>query len=132
MITRRSFLAITGVAAGMPGARAVRSPLATPPGDLAARFEEASRLIRTQTDSGDVAAAVLHVRQAGNELARAFGVARVDLPFLIASPTKPMTASAVLWLRDRRELTLDDPVTKYLPAFSGGDRSLVTIRHLLT
>jgi CubicO group peptidase (beta-lactamase class C family) len=38
----------------------------------------------------------------------------------------------VLWLRDRRELTLDDPVVKYLPAFHGSDRAAVTIRHLLT
>jgi CubicO group peptidase (beta-lactamase class C family) len=132
MITRRSFLAITGVAAGLTGTRAAEAPVAARGADLTTRFEEASRAIRAQTDSGDVAAAVLHVRQAGNALSRAFGVARVDLPFLIASPTKPMTASAVLWLRDRRELTLDDPVTKYLPAFSGGDRGLVTIRHLLT
>jgi CubicO group peptidase (beta-lactamase class C family) len=43
-----------------------------------------------------------------------------------------MTASAVLWLRDRGELSLNDPVQKYLPAFSGGERGAVTIRHLLT
>jgi len=43
-----------------------------------------------------------------------------------------MTASAVLWLRDRRELALNDPVKKYLPAFRGGARDAVTIRHLLT
>ena len=55
-----------------------------------------------------------------------------DLPFLIASPTKPMTASAVLWLRDRRELALTDTVTKFLPDFRGGERGAVTIHHLLT
>jgi beta-lactamase class C len=131
-VTRRGFLAVAGVAAGMIRSRAAEAPVGPLQSGLAARFEDASRLIRVQTDSGDVAAAVLYVRQAGQELARAFGLARVDLPFLIASPTKPMTASAVLWLRDRRELALDDPVTKYLPAFSGGERGLVTIRHLLT
>ena len=88
--------------------------------------------MRAQTDSGDVTAAVLHVRRAGQELSRAFGAARVDLPFLIASPTKPMTASAVLWLRDRRELALTDAVTKFLPDFRGGERGAVTIHHLLT
>ena len=65
-------------------------------------------------------------------MSRAFGAARVDLPFLIASPTKPMTASAVLWLRDRRELALGDQVSKYLPAFRGDARGDVTIHHLLT
>src|SRR4029453_4379837 len=42
------------------------------------------------------------------------------------------TASAVLWLRDRRELALEDPVQKYLSAFRDAGRDAVTIRHLLT
>jgi CubicO group peptidase (beta-lactamase class C family) len=128
-ITRRRFLAAAGVATGMASAT---RPLAARTGDLASRVEEASRLMRAQTDSGDVAAAVLHVRQAGQELSRAFGAARADLPFLLASPTKPMTASAVLWLRDRRELALTDAVTKFLPEFRGDERGAVTIHHLLT
>ena len=32
--------------------------------------------MRAQTDSGEVAAAVLHVRRAGQELSRAFGAAQ--------------------------------------------------------
>jgi CubicO group peptidase (beta-lactamase class C family) len=130
-VTRRRFLAVAGVAAGMTGARAAAGPLVPQKDDLATLFEEASRLLRAQTDGGDVAAAVLHVRRAGQEMSRAFGTARVDLPFLIASSTKPMTASAVLWLRDRRELALTDAVTKFLPDFHGGDRDAVTIHHLL-
>ena len=128
-VTRRRFLAVAG-AAGVTGA--ATHALARQKTDPAARFEEASRLIATRTDSGDVAGAVLHVRQGGQALIRAFGAVRDDLPFLIASPTKPMTAAAVLWLRDRRALTLDDPVKRYLPDFGGGDRGAVTIRHLLT
>jgi beta-lactamase class C len=131
-MTRRRFLAAAGAATSLTGAAVTAARVSAHGADLAGAFEEASRLIRTQTDSGDVAGAVLHVRRAGPEMSRAFGAARVDLPFLIASPTKPMTASAVLWLRDRRELTLDDPVKKYLPAFSGVEREAVTIRHLLT
>jgi CubicO group peptidase (beta-lactamase class C family) len=131
-MTRRRFLAVAGVATGVTGATVAASPVAAHGADLASAFDEASRLIRTQTDSGEVTAAVLQVRRAGQDLSRAFGAARVDTPFLIASPTKPMTASAVLWFRDRRELTLDDPVKKYLPAFQGVDREAVTIRHLLT
>jgi CubicO group peptidase (beta-lactamase class C family) len=131
-MTRRRFLTVASVVTGMSGSRPAAMPVAAQKADFAARFEEASRVIRAQTDSGDVAAAVLHVRRAGQEMSRAFGAARVDMPFLIASPTKPMTASAVLWLRDRRELTLSDPVEKYLPDFHGGERGAVTIRHLLT
>ena len=131
-VTRRRFLATAGVVTGMTGAKATEMPDAARNADLATRFEEASRLIRAQTEGGEVAAAVLYVRHARQEMARAFGAARVDLPFLLASPTKPMTASALLWLRDRRELALTDPVRKYLPAFDGGERGAVTIRHLLT
>jgi beta-lactamase class C len=43
-----------------------------------------------------------------------------------------MTAGAVMVLRDRGELALDDTVRKYLPQFTGGGREAVTIRHLLT
>ncbi len=131
-LTRRRFLAVAGVATGVTGASAADVAVAAQTADLATRFEEASRVIRAQTGSGDVAAAVLHVRQADQEMSRAFGAAKADLPFLIASLAKPMTASAVLWLRDRRELALTDAVAKFLPDFRGGERGAVTIHHLLT
>ncbi len=131
-MTRRRFLAVASGVPVLTAAHASHGPVAGQESGLADRFEEACRLIRVQTDGGEVAAAVLHVRRAGQELTRAFGAARVDLPFLIASPTKPMTASAVLWLRDRRELALSDSVRRYLPAFRGSQRAEVTIGHLLT
>jgi CubicO group peptidase (beta-lactamase class C family) len=132
VMTRRRFRAVASAGAAMAAARTPVMPVAAQTPGLAQRFEEAARLLRAHTDSGDVAAAVLYVRRAGHEMSRAFGAARIDLPFLIASPTKPMTASGVMWLRDRRELALSDPVRKYLPAFQGGDRGEVTIGHLLT
>ncbi len=55
-----------------------------------------------------------------------------DTVFLLASITKPMTATGVMRLVDRREISLSDPVRKYIPEFRGGDRDLVTVRHLLT
>lgn len=131
-MTRRRFLAVASGVPVVAAADAWARPVAAQTSELAPAFEAAGRLIRAQTDSGAVAAAVLHVRRAGREMSRAFGVARVDLPFLIASPTKPMTASAVLWLRDKHQVTLRDPVNRYLPAFRGGPRDDVTIRHLLT
>lgn len=129
-MTRRQLLAAAGTF--ITGATHGASPLPAQPSGLARRFEAASRLIRTHVDRADVSVAVLHVRQSGSEMSAAFGAGRVDLPFLIASPTKPMTASCVLWLRDRRELSLDDRVSRYLPAFRGDRRDAVTIRHLLT
>ena len=51
----------------------------------------------------------------------------------LASLTKVVgTTTAAMILYDEGRLQLDAPVSRYLPAFSGGDKDLVTIRHLLT
>lgn len=42
----------------------------------------------------------------------------VDTVFAIASMTKPITAAAVLILVDEGRLQLDDPVSRYIPAFA--------------
>ena len=53
--------------------------------------------------------------------------------FDLASLTKVMaTAPAVLALRDHGRLSLEDPVGRYLPAFTGPGRDGIRIRHLLT
>lgn len=54
-----------------------------------------------------------------------------------ASNTKPFTGIAIMQLRDRAMLTLDDPVTKYLPELRAvhnpfGSMDDITIRHLMT
>jgi CubicO group peptidase (beta-lactamase class C family) len=53
-------------------------------------------------------------------------------PFLLASISKPITAAGVMILVDRKELSLDDPVSKYIPEFNGDHRELVKVRHLLS
>ncbi|HJU65953.1 MAG TPA: serine hydrolase domain-containing protein, partial [Gemmatimonadaceae bacterium] len=51
----------------------------------------------------------------------------------LASLTKVVaTTTAIMILYDAGKLKLDDPVTKYLPSFTGGQKSRVTIRQLLT
>src|SRR5688572_25993783 len=69
--------------------------------------------------------------------------------FRIASMTKPVTSAAIMVLVEQGKLKLDDPVSKYLPAFAGrevvanfnaADGTLTTrkaasevlIRHLLS
>lgn len=96
-------------------------------------LDRACALIEEATADGRVAAAALEVRQGKFRLARAFGSASgPETPFLLASITKPMTAAAVMVLVDRGEVRLEDPVRRYIPQFTGGDRALVTVRHLLT
>jgi CubicO group peptidase (beta-lactamase class C family) len=97
------------------------------------KLEEAIARIESQTKSGDVAAATIHVQSGKEVLSRAFGTAKdPNAIFLLASITKPMTATAVMLLADRKELSIDEPVHKYLPEFFGSDRDRVLIRHLLT
>jgi CubicO group peptidase (beta-lactamase class C family) len=60
-----------------------------------------------------------------------------DSVFRIASMTKSFTAIAVLLLRDRGLLRLDDPVRAYVPELADlplptGDSPVLTVRHLLT
>ena len=61
---------------------------------------------------------------------------REDTIFRLASVTKPIVASAALKMIDLGLLSLDDPVTKYLPFFTmkapDGSVPVITIRHLLT
>ncbi len=97
------------------------------------RVDAAIALIDKATSDGRVSAASLHVRQGSYELSRAFGRAPAPAtPFLLASITKPMTATAVMILRDRSALALSDPVRKFIPEFAGADRASITIKHLLT
>jgi CubicO group peptidase (beta-lactamase class C family) len=54
-----------------------------------------------------------------------------------ASITKTMTGIAIMQLRDRGLLDLDDPIVKYVPELASvhnpyGDMSAITLRHLMT
>jgi CubicO group peptidase (beta-lactamase class C family) len=50
--------------------------------------------------------------------------------YRVGSITKVMTGVALLQLRDRGKLSLDDAVTKYVPELTG--HAAVTLRHLVT
>jgi CubicO group peptidase (beta-lactamase class C family) len=64
-------------------------------------------------------------------------VPTADTVFRIASMTKSFTAAAVLILRDRGRVRLDDPVAFHVPELAGlagptADSPPITIRHLLS
>ena len=54
-----------------------------------------------------------------------------DSIFWIASMTKPVTATAVMMMQEAGKLSVDDPVSKYLPEFTG-DKAGITIKQCLT
>jgi CubicO group peptidase (beta-lactamase class C family) len=114
MISRRTFLA------GSMGVPVTKDPL-----------EPACARLQQAVTAGEVAAAVLHVEKGQQRFVQAFGSARAETVFLLASITKPMTAAGIMALCEQGRLHLDDPVHRHLPAFAGPDRAGVTIRHLL-
>lgn len=52
--------------------------------------------------------------------------------FLIASPTKPIVALAIMKLVEQGELRLTDPAARYLPEFGEHGKDAICIEHLLT
>jgi CubicO group peptidase (beta-lactamase class C family) len=97
------------------------------------KLDEAVNLVQSKVDSGDVHAAVLHVSNGKDVLSKSFGAAKTPgAVFLLASISKPMTATAVMILSDRGRLAIEDPVRKYIPEFQGGLKDKIVIRHLLT
>jgi CubicO group peptidase (beta-lactamase class C family) len=62
---------------------------------------------------------------------------RKDAIFAIASMSKPITGSAVMMLQDAGKLSIDDPVSKYIPALgklqlADGRPAAITLKHLMT
>jgi len=113
---------------------------------LAAAFPEIERLFAAWVERRRMPGAVMGIVVDG-ELAwvKAAGVQDTetrapvtpDSVFRIASMTKSFTAMAVLKLRDEGKLSLDDPVSRYVPAlaelpYPTKDSPAITVRHLLT
>ena len=69
---------------------------------------------------------------------KSYGMANyeLDVPntpqtkFHIASVSKPCTAAAILLLEERGQLSVKDPLSKYIPDYPSGDK--ITVHHLLT
>jgi CubicO group peptidase (beta-lactamase class C family) len=55
-----------------------------------------------------------------------------DALFLVASITKPVTATALMLLVERGLVALEDRVADYVPRFAVNGKQLVQVRHLLT
>ncbi|MGE0535975.1 MAG: serine hydrolase domain-containing protein [Pirellulales bacterium] len=60
------------------------------------------------------------------------GPLREDALFLIASPTKPIVALAVMMLVEEGRVQLADPVSTYVPEFNSNGKRNITLLHCLT
>lgn len=104
-------------------------------GSLTARFDS---LLSAQFRSGEPGGAALVARNGRIVYRKAFGMANLELGvpmqagnvFRIGSITKQFTAVAILRLAEQGRLGLQDDVTKYIPDYPTGGRS-ITIEHLL-
>ena len=140
-----------------------RSPPLSP-GDPSAqgisadRLDRISEMLEKAIEAGEIPGAVALVARNGRIVYHeAFGMAdavnrrpyKTDDIFRIASQTKAITATAVMMLWEEGKFQLDDPISKFIPAFKNtgvldsfneADSSFttkpvekeITIRHLIT
>lgn len=111
-----------------------------------AKFSKFKETFRSElSEAGIVGSSFVFIRENKTVAEDHYGVAnvetnrRVDAETIYhwASNTKPFTGIAIMQLRDRGLLKLDDPVTKYLPELRDvhnkfGSMGEITIRHLMT
>ena len=106
------------------------------------RLKQALKLLERWTKEGKVPGAAIAVARNG-VLAELRGFGRMapeedaaplpsDAIFLVASVTKPVTASAAMRLVEEGRLSLDDRVADIVPEFGNRGKETIAVRHLLT
>jgi CubicO group peptidase (beta-lactamase class C family) len=123
----------------MPWTAWAKAPSA---GDLAEKLDAA--LHRAVKERRVVGCVVLVAHQGNLVYSRAAGLQdldneqpmQVDTLFRLASVTKPLVSTVAMRLVQEGRLSLDDPVSKWLPDFrpalAGGHRPEITVHQLLT
>ncbi|HTH50769.1 MAG TPA: serine hydrolase domain-containing protein [Pyrinomonadaceae bacterium] len=115
-------------------------------GQMDDRLNEFKTLYETELkQAGVVGSGFVFVKDGGTLADYRYGLANIaknqpvdaDTIWHWASNTKPFTGVAIMQLRDRGLLKLDDPVTKYLPELRAvhnpyGSMDEITIRQLMT
>jgi CubicO group peptidase (beta-lactamase class C family) len=137
------FLSLT-IAAMCIGAedRVLKAGQAQQVGMSASRLDIVNQILMEETTSGRVTAASVLVARRGVTVLRggwgtlapevASAKAGPETVYILASITKPVTVTALMLLVQRGQVSLTDPVQKYLPEFQGPNREKVTVRDLLS
>ena len=86
--------------------------------------------MQRRVSSAGVGGYLLVVRDGQPLFERSYGSVRRDTPMAVASTAKWMTATTVMTFVDEGALTLDEPISRWLPQFSG-DKATITMRQLL-
>jgi CubicO group peptidase (beta-lactamase class C family) len=135
MLRNLLVLVYVAVLASCDGAGAHAHPL------LGDRTAEIDKLMSTLYERGQFNGAILVAERGEIIYRKAFGKANFqtgaeftpETPSNIGSVTKQFTAMAIMILAERKKLSYDAPISKYIPEFSRSARfSKITLRVLLT
>jgi serine-type D-Ala-D-Ala carboxypeptidase/endopeptidase len=100
---------------------------------VAPDFSTLTRLLQDAVDDVPLEGAAMLVVKDGEVLYEDyFGTYKADTIVGIASASKWLGAATVMTLVDDGLIDLDDPVSKYLPAFADEDKAGITIRQCLS
>lgn len=123
------FTSLAGLSGTKPDGRTFRDALG-----------EGVALYRSAVERGEVAGAVLLVARRGRivlheavgwrDCGKRLPMQKTTL-FRMASNTKPVIATAVLMLSEAGQLSLEDPVAKYLRSFDNDRGRYIRVKHLL-
>src|SRR6266480_74468 len=130
---RRSFAAtlallIVAIIAGRPSEGYAEQPSPVPARFSQGGLQRVGDYIRNEIATGKIPGAILLIQQHGQPVYfENFGVRDVatklpmtaDTIFRIYSMSKPITSVAAMMLVEDGKLSLDDPLSKYIPAFAG-------------
>ncbi len=123
----------TALVQAAPGAAAVASPAVVTAMEKFITDREISGSVTLVADENSI----LHLSAAGlADIGNKTPMA-TDSIFWIASMTKPITGTAVMMMQEEGKLSVNDPVSKYLPEFAAlkdaaGNPVAITIKQCLT
>ena len=106
--------------------------------DSGALEAKVDKYIKPYLEMGVFSGAILIATRGKVIVSKGYGMANYELGipntpksrFHLASLSKPFTAAAILILQERGKLSLDDPLSKYIPDFPNGDK--ITLHQLLS
>jgi CubicO group peptidase (beta-lactamase class C family) len=132
-LSRLVLLVVAGLALSNAAATATQAPADD---EVAATLDA---LLTKLYPADAPGAAVISVRDGRTVLRKAYGMADLelgvplqpDMVFRIGSMTKQFTAVAVLLLAEEGKLAVSDPITKFLPDYPTGGKT-ITVEQLLT
>jgi CubicO group peptidase (beta-lactamase class C family) len=125
-----------GATAGLAQSASAAQGSATLPADMRAKIDEAAQQVLVSL--GVPSASIAVVRDGEIAYTQAYGkatidppvAARPDMPYSVGSISKQFTATAMLMLVEEGKVSLDDPVSRWLPDLTRAKE--VTVREILS